>query len=226
MPRSSQEALDLLYTRCQADSACNSAYPNLSAEVAAVTARLEQQPVELPLLTIPVQDGLSSLTRGMLVQGLHGLLYGTRNAVMLPHLIHQTYLGNWNEIAQAMAPNFAADPSAAEWQIMNLTILCHEDWAKIRREETTQLSAGSYMGYEDVRQVDRSGRSMCVDPSPAAGSAIQAGDHIARPRPDHQRPGRSTQPAGECSSRKRPLPEQPDAGCSRARSRLYRFRLS
>ena len=36
MPRSSQEALDLLYARCRADPACNTAYPNLSAEVKAL----------------------------------------------------------------------------------------------------------------------------------------------------------------------------------------------
>ena len=35
---------------------------------------------------------------------------------------------------------------------MNLTILCHEDWARTGREETTRFSAGSYMGYEDVRR--------------------------------------------------------------------------
>ncbi len=190
----------------------------------AVLAQLEQQPVDLPL-THPRTGRPVALTRSMMVQGLHGLLYDTPNAVMVPHLVHQMYQGKFDEIAQAVAPNFAADPSAAEWQIMNLTILCHEDWAKMGREETTRLSAGSYMGYEDVRRFTVPESSLCADPSPAAGGALPAGDHVARARPDHQRPGRSRQPAGECRLRKRPLPEQPCARGSRAGSRLYGFRL-
>ena len=35
---------------------------------------------------------------------------------------------------------------------MNLTILCNEDWARLDREETSQYSEGSYLGYEDVRR--------------------------------------------------------------------------
>ncbi|HEX7974127.1 MAG TPA: alpha/beta hydrolase, partial [Anaerolineales bacterium] len=151
LPRSSQEALDLLLARCQADTACQAAYPNLEAELAALFARIEKQPVTLPL-TNPHTGLPVSFNHAMLVQGLHSMLYGTQNAVMLPYLVHRMYQGNFDEITQAVAPNFSDASLASAWQIMNLTILCYEDWAKMRPAETTQLSQGSYMGYEDVRR--------------------------------------------------------------------------
>ena len=151
LPRSSQEALDLLLTRCQADTACQAAYPNLEAELAALIAQIEKQPVSLPLNN--PHTGLPiSFNHDMLIQGLHSLMYGTQNAVMLPYMVHQMYQGKFDEIAQALAPNFNAASPSSVWNIMNLTILCNEDWAKMRPAETAQFSQGSYMGYEDVRR--------------------------------------------------------------------------
>lgn len=151
MPRSSQQALDLLYARCRADKTCNSAYPNLSDEVQALIARLEKQPVELSL-TNPQTGKNILLNRAWLVQGIHGTLYSTPTAVLLPSLLHQAYLGNWSGIEKIVSNDFAPGSTKPEWIIMNLTILCHEDWARASREETTRFSAGSYMAYEDVRR--------------------------------------------------------------------------
>jgi hypothetical protein len=35
---------------------------------------------------------------------------------------------------------------------MNMTILCHEDWARLRPTETATFSLGSYLKYEDMRR--------------------------------------------------------------------------
>ncbi|MGA2490835.1 MAG: alpha/beta hydrolase, partial [Anaerolineales bacterium] len=145
MPRSSQEALDLLFARCQADPACNAAYPNLSDELKALIAQLEKQPVELSLIN-PYTGQPVRLTREWLVLGIHNVIRDTPTAVLLPGLIHQAYLGDWSAVEKLLSNDFAAP--RPEWSIMNLVILCHEDWARTRREETTQFSSGSYMGYE------------------------------------------------------------------------------
>jgi pimeloyl-ACP methyl ester carboxylesterase len=118
LPRSSQAALDLLLARCQADSACQAAYPNLRAELSAVIARVEQQPVELPL-TDPATGQTVKLNRAMLIQGIHSLLLQTPTAVMLPHMIHQLYSGNYSEIAQVVAKYLSAGAPTAVWHIMN-----------------------------------------------------------------------------------------------------------
>jgi hypothetical protein len=132
--------------------ACNAAYPNLSAEVAAVIAELDQRPVELPLVH-PQTGRPISVNGDQMVLTIHNMLFATEGAVMLPALIHLAYLGEWDAIAQMVAASLPEDAPDAEWRIMNLTILCHEDWARTRPAETAQLSAGSYMGYEHVRRI-------------------------------------------------------------------------
>jgi pimeloyl-ACP methyl ester carboxylesterase len=151
MPHSSQLALDSLVKRCQMDASCNAAYPNFAEELMAVLSRLEKQAVDLPAnhprTGLPIQ-----LNRTMFALGIHSTLYDTEGAILLPRLIHQAYEGNWKEIAPLVADDFSVDPSDIEWVIMNLNILCHENWARLRATETAQYSAGSYLKYEDVRR--------------------------------------------------------------------------
>lgn len=151
MPHSSQLALDFLVERCQTDSACNSAYPNFATEFATVMSRLEAQPMDLPAKN--PRTGLPiKLNRSMLALDIHNTLIATEGAVLLPRAIHQAYQGDWNEIAQYYARGLSADAADSEWVIMNLNILCHENWAKLRPAETAQYSSSSYLKYEDVRR--------------------------------------------------------------------------
>lgn len=171
MPRGSQQALDALDARCQADPACHAAYPNFKDELAVVIERLSSQPAELPL-TNPLDGQPVKITRDALVQSIHSTLIATEQAVMLPYLIHQAYLENWDVIAEATAANFATVPES-NWQLMKLTILCHEDWAKLRQEETTQLSTGSYLTYEDVRSYVVPEEICAVIPRPKAAALYE-----------------------------------------------------
>lgn len=150
LPLSSQKALDLLLARCQMDSACQATYPNLRAELGVVMDQLEKQPVDLHV-THPRTGQPVILNRAMLAQGLHSLLIKTSTAVQLPHLIHQLYQGNYTEIAQLLTASLASDTSSSYWHIMNLTILCNEEWARMRPEEIARFSQGTYLRYEDVR---------------------------------------------------------------------------
>ncbi|HEX9028890.1 MAG TPA: alpha/beta hydrolase, partial [Anaerolineales bacterium] len=124
----------------------NHMYPNLGSEVTDLIARVEKQPVELSVLN-PDTGQPIRYTRDALVLGLHQMLLLTPTTAQLPYLIHRAYQGDWSWAGQG-----SALPSKAEWKIMNLTILCHEDWARTRRAETDRLSAGSYLGYADVRR--------------------------------------------------------------------------
>jgi pimeloyl-ACP methyl ester carboxylesterase len=151
MPHSSQLVLDFLVNRCQTDSACNSAFPNFGEEIAAVISRVEKQPVDLSI-TNPRTGLRLKLNRNMLVLGIHGALRNTESAVQLPRLIHQAYQENWSEIAQLYADDLTEATPDAEWVIMNMTILCHEDWARLRPTETAAFSSGSYLKYEDIRR--------------------------------------------------------------------------
>ncbi len=150
MPHSSQQALEFLYARCQADQACNSAYPNLSSELSALIAQLEEEPVELSLTDSRTGQPIR-LTREWLVLSIHGVISSTQNAILLPGMIHQAYMGDWSGIEKIVS-NSLAQGTAEPWNMMNLNILCNEDWAKTRREETERYSEGSYLRYDDVRR--------------------------------------------------------------------------
>jgi pimeloyl-ACP methyl ester carboxylesterase len=175
MPHSSQLVLDFLVHRCQADAACNSAYPNFGEEIAAVISRVEEQPVDLsitnPRTGLPVK-----LNRNMLVLAIHDTLRNTESAVQLPRSIHRAYQGNWSEVAQFYARGLFDDASNAEWVIMNMTILCHEDWARLRPTETAQFSSGSYLNYEDIRRFTVPEELCAVMPRPES-AALHRGEN-------------------------------------------------
>jgi pimeloyl-ACP methyl ester carboxylesterase len=151
-PISSQNALDLLFERCEKDATCHSTFPNLRMEFTAALAQLEQSPATMPI-NDPSTGQPYVLTGEVFRTTIHNGLAATPTAVFLPHFIHLVYSQDWNGLATFMAPFMDANPEVTQWQMMNLTILCHEDWAKIRPDETTAASTGSYLTYEDVREL-------------------------------------------------------------------------
>lgn len=149
-PTSSQKALDHLFARCAADATCHSAFPNLRTEFAQVLARLESAPVTLPI-NDPSTGQPGVLTSATFRTTIHGALVSTATAVLVPRFIHLVYIQDWKALADLLAPFLVPPSEEPQWTMMNLTILCHEDWAKIRQSETTLASASSYLKYENVR---------------------------------------------------------------------------
>jgi pimeloyl-ACP methyl ester carboxylesterase len=149
-PISSQAALEKMFVRCEADTACHAAFPNLRQEFSAVLGRLAQGPI-----TLPINDPLTGqpvvLTVAMFKKIVHGGLASTPTVVVIPQFIDLVYREDWDGLAEFSAPFMSSDPEAANWVMMNLTILCFEDWAKIRPAEIEAVSAGSYLNYADVR---------------------------------------------------------------------------
>ena len=152
MPRSSQQALEVVFRRCEADGACSAAFPNVRAEFAALLARVDSGAVQLPARDPDTGQALT-LTRAAFNNGLHNkLLMDTQTQRLLPRLIHAAYGGDWSQVL-ALAEASARPGAGDGWQIMSMTILCHEPWARMRVEETERAGAGSYMGYADVRNL-------------------------------------------------------------------------
>jgi pimeloyl-ACP methyl ester carboxylesterase len=149
-PITSQKALELVFARCESDAACHAAFPNLRQEFTEVLSRLGQEAVTLPLNN-PVSGQPFALTAEVFRTSIHNALASTPTAVLVPRFIHLVYTEDWNGLAAFIAPFLNAGSSAPAWKIMNLTILCYEDWAKMRPAEITGTSAGSYLTYDDVR---------------------------------------------------------------------------
>jgi pimeloyl-ACP methyl ester carboxylesterase len=173
-PISSQKALERLFARCEADPACQTAFPYLKQEFVEVLARVDKGSVTLPM-NDPRSGQPVMLTHETLSTGIHSLLAGTETTAMLPHFIHMIYNQDWRGVAAFVAPFFSSDPQSAQWKLINLTILCHEDWAKIRQAETDALtlSSGSHLRYTDVRALTVPEEICAVMPRPQAAALYE-----------------------------------------------------
>lgn len=165
-PRSSQQALDRVFARCAADPRCRAAYPDPQADLDALAIRLEDGPVQLPLAD-PHTGEPVLLTRELLGPLVHLHLNGAAEAAVLPRWLHATRRADWHAVADLGDWLWSSD-TPQSWQVMNLTILCHEPWAQLRRAETEALGVGSYLTYEDMRALTASEEVCAVMPRPAA----------------------------------------------------------
>jgi pimeloyl-ACP methyl ester carboxylesterase len=170
-PTSSQRALDKLFARCAADASCNAAYPDLAGDLERVTAQLDAGPVTLAV-TNPITNQPVRFTRDDLGPSLHNMLRDARTAVQLPRLLHEAARGDWSGVTQNVKASLRGmDPLVASapqmWQLMALTIQCHEPWAQLRPGPTQTASEHSYLRLKDVQ-------ALSVQPSLCA----------AVPRPD------------------------------------------
>jgi hypothetical protein len=165
-PASSQDALDLVFARCSADPACAAAYPDPAGDLTAITARLDAGPVTL---TDPATGRSGQMTRDDLATGIHELLLDTSTAAVLPRLLHSAAAGNWADVLAAQPgaePEESDGPSGV--QVMNLTIMCWEPWASLRRAQTDAAAEGSYLRYPDVRAMTLPEDVCAVVPRPPA----------------------------------------------------------
>jgi pimeloyl-ACP methyl ester carboxylesterase len=166
-PLTSQKALELVFARCEADATCHSAFPNLRQEFTEVLARLDRAPVTMPINN-PVTGQPFVLTAEVFKTSIHGALTSTPTAVVVPQYIHLVYTEDWSGLAAFLAPFLNVESAAPSWQIMNLTILCYEDWAKMRPAEIAETSEESYLKYNDVRLLTVPEKICAAMPRPKA----------------------------------------------------------
>ena len=166
-PITSQKALDLTFTRCEKDAGCHAAFPNLRQEFAKVLAQLNRSPITVPI-TNPATGQPLVITSEIFKNTIHGALATTPTVALVPKLIHLIYSEDWKALAELLAPYLSNAKAMSQWRIMNLTILCYEDWAKNRPAETTAASAGSYLTYDDVQALAVPANICALMPQPKA----------------------------------------------------------
>ena len=128
-----QRALEQLFARCAADTACRTAYPGLRREYEELVARLARHPV-------PVPGTSARLDPAAFASVLDDVLAYTPGNATVPRLIH---LVATNQLARAAAglPATSQHPELA----YQLLIQCNEPWASWRRSEIERLSPGSFL---------------------------------------------------------------------------------
>ncbi len=137
-----QRALELTLARCEADAACQAAYPDVRAELAAVLERLDAQPVDLaianPLTGAPLAF---TLTRDILTSVIFNALYAPEFVALLPLTIHTAYTdGNYAPlVAQAVSLD------AGLYDGMFYAVACAED-APLITAAAAAAAAGPVFG--------------------------------------------------------------------------------
>ena len=133
-PDNAQRALDLVFDRCEADSACQSAFPNVRREIAELLERLEQDPVEVKL-----ENGTVGLTRDYFAAKVEWLMRDGSRIRSLPLWIHQAYEENdWSVFAEAGVNGFGS-------QVMTYIIRCSEKWATFTPQGLSRQSPNSFL---------------------------------------------------------------------------------
>jgi pimeloyl-ACP methyl ester carboxylesterase len=136
----SQRALNLLFDRCERDTTCQNAFPNVRAEFAAVRDRLAREAGKTTL-TDPQTNEAVLMTRDMFANTVHDVLLSVSTAAKLPRLIHEAYLtGDFTALATSHAgggPPFNL--------VMPMVIRCSEGWAAFSPEAIVRLGGQSYL---------------------------------------------------------------------------------
>jgi pimeloyl-ACP methyl ester carboxylesterase len=145
-----QRAFDLLVDGCAAEPACAAAYPDVRGDLAATLARLGAAPASVriphPVTNQPVEVRLTASAFG---DGLRVMLYGD-NALQVPLLLQRGRAGDLAPFATAAMQGSRGLRRAVRTGLM-LSISCAEDVWRIRPEDVSRETAGSFIGAWRVR---------------------------------------------------------------------------
>jgi len=173
------QAIQHLIARCASDSACNTAFPNLEAELLEIIDRLNEDPVPVTL-TNPIDgkqyDGV--LTGDAVLGDLFTFLYVSRIIPVLPQAIHNVYEGDYSLMTQLSSKRLALLDLTSRG--MMLSVFCVEDLIGRTPEDQLEVRASlprqlvSSADPEDV--IDFGPFGMC-----AGWPVEQAGDWAKAP---------------------------------------------
>ncbi|MGH7946484.1 MAG: alpha/beta fold hydrolase [Steroidobacteraceae bacterium] len=143
-----QSALENTFSACEADPACHAAFPNVRDEFREIMARLESGFVRV---AIPDRTDPTPLHRGRVAEWIRAKLYRPASAVILPWVIHQAYVGDWDPVAEGILSDARARDSAASFGLF-FSITCNDDIAFLRETEIVAETRATFLGDYRVRQ--------------------------------------------------------------------------
>jgi hypothetical protein len=136
MAANSQAALDLLLHRCDSNSECHEAFPDIFDEWQILLDRFET-----PVAVVDPESGEEAvLSLTDLADAIHAALLTEETAAQIPLAIDLAYQEKYLEAAQLIG---RPTPSG-ETLLMSDMILCSEDWARFNPTEVAKSGAGSY----------------------------------------------------------------------------------
>ena len=138
VPRSSQQALDHVFTACADDPACHSAFPDLSKEFVALLQRLGGTPVNVKIeaqADVKIDD---EILRAYVFR----LLYSRSRIHDLPLLVHLAYQGDYPPLAERIALKGESGVPKGIY----LSLVCSESIPQFDAAALPAAAAGTFMG--------------------------------------------------------------------------------
>lgn len=138
-----QHALELFFTRCQKDNACNTTFPNLRSEFDKVLNNLDGTPANVTI-PHPVTGKPFSITvtPKIFTNIIFNALYMPDLVAMLPLSIHQAYAEN--NFAPLIAQSFLFDPGLYDGMFYSVT--CNEDAPLLPSSQPIQNDSQNIFG--------------------------------------------------------------------------------
>jgi pimeloyl-ACP methyl ester carboxylesterase len=130
--KSAARSFNALLENCQEDESCHSAYPKLAEEFQAVVTRLERAPAKL-VIDHPRLGSKTDfvLSRSKFISNLRMQLYSMQTRTLIPLVIHQAYLGNYQPMVGLIS---MSEGGMGMYVGLTLNIVCNEDLPKITAE--------------------------------------------------------------------------------------------
>jgi len=147
--KTTDNILKKVFNACAADPDCSEAFPNLSYEFRQVVKRLD-----LGGAQASVRGGGAAsvfLNRGRVAEWFRSRLYRPSSTAILPWLIHQAYIGNWNPIAEGILSDARNADSALNFGLF-FSITCNEDVAFLREAAIVRETKNTFLGDYRIRQ--------------------------------------------------------------------------
>lgn len=130
--QSGARAFDLLVENCKNNASCHNAFPNLAEEFQQVKARLAKAPVAIdiqhPRLGTPTTFVINS---AKFTGNLRMQFYSMRGRSMVPLVIHQAYLGNYQPLLGLIASN---EGEQLVYTGLLFNIVCNEDIPRVSKQ--------------------------------------------------------------------------------------------
>lgn len=150
--QSGARSFNLLLDNCKNSEPCYKAFPNLAEEFQLVKARLVQEPVNLNIL----HPRLGTPTKLIIDEtkftgNLRFQLYGMEGRSMVPLVIHQAFLGNYQPLIGLMA---RTEGEQLVYTGLLFNIVCNEDMPRVSLAEKTADANNNFDGKDSQLAFD------------------------------------------------------------------------
>jgi len=127
--QSTARSFNLILEHCQQDEPCQKAYPNLADEFKQVVARLKKSPEKIAIAHPRLGSSTTfKLSHDKFIGTLTTQLYSSATRSLLPLVIHQTFLENYQPLIGLIA---TTEGSQAMYVGLTMNIVCNEDMPKV-----------------------------------------------------------------------------------------------